>query len=312
VIEGLIPERSLGLLVGDSGLGKTPLAYQMAMCVAAGIPFLGAAVQKGRVLYLDFENGLQDVNGTLARLAAHLGLPAAPDDLVLWNINDCATGWTGLKGFDMIRDVKPLLAFTDPLSGMSPEVEERNSDATKIYQAFRQVIRACGCSIVNLHHRKKPMSPRPGQSVIVQSIEDDSFRSWFLQARGAGVLVNGADIRLGVDLPGTSNVANSDVALVVRGYGRVRGEIPTLHLGRVFDQEGEAVGYRKVSGIQLLCNSEQEAAFATLADRFAFKDAKRTYGKADQPTTDFLKKCIAKGILRKVAKGQYEKVKVAE
>src|SRR4051812_41905947 len=62
LIEGLIPERSLGLLVGDSGLGKSPLGYQMALCVAANVPFLGSRVQQSPVLYMDFENGYRDVN----------------------------------------------------------------------------------------------------------------------------------------------------------------------------------------------------------------------------------------------------------
>ena len=75
---------------------------------------------------------------------------------------------------------------------------------------------------------------------------------------------------------------------------------------------GEPLGYRKASGVQLLCNSEQEAAFGKFADRFPFKDAKREYGKRDQATKDFLDKCIAKGILKRVAKGVYEKVKPAE
>jgi RecA-family ATPase len=93
LIDGLIPERSLGILVGDSGLGKSPLAYQMGICVATGIPFLGLPTQKSRVLYLDFENGLQDVNGIITQLSTYLGLNEPPGDLFLWNINDCLPNW---------------------------------------------------------------------------------------------------------------------------------------------------------------------------------------------------------------------------
>ena len=61
LVEGLIPTRSVDIVVGDSGIGKTPLMYQLAMCVAAGITFLGHKVQQGRVLYLDYENGIEDM-----------------------------------------------------------------------------------------------------------------------------------------------------------------------------------------------------------------------------------------------------------
>lgn len=315
VIEGLIPERSLGLLVGDSGLGKSPLAYQMGVCVAAGIPFLGLPTQMGRVLYLDFENGLQDVNDLLLRLATYLGLSALPRDLALWNINHSSQDWGGQghTALEMIRDLKPALVFMDPISAPYPDVEMKNDGATRLYQDLRKVIRDCGCSIVNLHHRRKPQSARPGDTVVKQSLDDDGRpNAWFFQARGSSVLVNGADIRLGVDIPGMRGAASSEIVLVVRGYGRVRGEIPTLYLARVKDNQDEPLGYRRVAAVQLLCNKDQEAAFRKLPDQFTTKQATQAYERQDEATNEFLKKCIAIGVLRKVARGTYEKIRVAE
>lgn len=315
VIEGLIPERSLGLMVGDSGLGKSPLAYQMGVSVAAGIPFLGLPTQKTGVLYLDFENGLQDVNGLVARLSAYLGLTAPPRELGLWNINYSSPNWGqhGHTALDMIRDLRPGLVFMDPISAPYPDVEMKNDAATRLYQELRTVIRDCGCSIVNLHHRKKPQFARPGDTIAVQSLDDDGHpRAWFLQARGSSVLVNGADIRLGVDIPGKRGTGNGEIVLVMRGYGRVRGEIPTLYLARVKDELDEALGYRRVAGIQLLRNKDQESAFRKLSDQFTTKEATQAYGRQDEATNEFLKKCIAIGVLRKVARGSYEKVHIAE
>ena len=56
VIDDLIAEGSVNLGLGNSGIGKSPLCYQMALCVASGKPFLGHPVKQGRVLYLDYEN----------------------------------------------------------------------------------------------------------------------------------------------------------------------------------------------------------------------------------------------------------------
>src|SRR5215469_15973162 len=49
VVDTLIAEASVCIAVGDSGLGKSPWAYQLGMCVASGKPFLGHPVKQGRV-----------------------------------------------------------------------------------------------------------------------------------------------------------------------------------------------------------------------------------------------------------------------
>src|SRR5258708_2734712 len=61
VVAGFIPRRAVTVLIGDSGLGKSPFAYQLGLCVAAGIPlFPGMQTESGLVVMADFENGLID------------------------------------------------------------------------------------------------------------------------------------------------------------------------------------------------------------------------------------------------------------
>jgi len=91
----------------------------------------------------------------------------------------------------------------------------------------------------------------------------------------------------------------------------VRGEIPLFYLARVLDEDGEPLGYRKVKGASLL-PAEQRKAFTKLPDTFRFKEAKRIYERNDQPTTDFLKKCISLGLLNHVYRGPYVKVPTEE
>jgi len=156
LVDGLLPERSLGLIVGDSGLGKSPLVYQLGICLAAGVPFLGFPTVQTSVLYLDFENGLFEVNRLLKQLSRHLGLSAPPKDLNLWNINNSTPSnsgvalgggvniqiwkirimdWTGLKAFEIIRDFKPGLVVMDPISAVYPKVEKDNQEATAFYRS---------------------------------------------------------------------------------------------------------------------------------------------------------------------------------
>src|SRR5207245_7405783 len=104
IIDGLIPQQGISIAVGDSGLGKSPFQYQAGICVAAGVPFLGRKVQSGRVLYIDYENGLAQVDSLVSRITSYLKLPKAPTDFRIWNAND------GSDTFDLAavcREFKP-------------------------------------------------------------------------------------------------------------------------------------------------------------------------------------------------------------
>ena len=313
VIDGMIPERSISLFVGDSGLGKSALLYQAALCVASGTPFLGHSVRKGRVLYIDFENGFGDVDEMITQLSLYLGLPGEPEDLFSWNINDAPARWgqPGCTTLDMIRDVRPTLAILDPITAFCPGIEEKNATATQVFQQFRSVIRDCGTSIATIHHLRKQSdkaeySPPP--------LEGQDFRQWFRQARGCRALINGSDVRIGIDEPAASGVVHErmgkseEIALVLRGFGRVRGEIPLTYIARARTEEGEALGYKKLTGAGLLFNEGQSATFARLPDTFRFKDAQLKLDKGAQATSDFLTKCCNLGILHKTANRGYEKL----
>jgi len=284
LVEGLLPSRSIGLLLGDSGLGKSPLVYQLGICVAAGLPFLGRATRQGRVVIADFENGIADSCEMIERISHFLGLPGPPseDQFLIWTLNDCLPryGQVGHDLLDMLQDVKPALAIIDSLGSSNPEAEEKNSSATRMLQQFRKLGRDHGTTSVPVHHRRKQSRKAEESAGPLESTMHP--RRWFQDARGASALVNGADIRLGVDDPDLSAVQKNEVALVVRGYGRIRGEIGPLYLARVPDETGEPVGYRLVTGPELL-NEDQRAAFGKLSQHFTFKDAKHAYSRADQP-----------------------------
>jgi len=313
LVEGWIPTRSVGFLLGDSGLGKSALMYQLGICVATGSSFLGHATRKGRVVIADFENGISDVLDLVERISRCLGLPGPPGegDLLIWTTNDCLPkfGQPNHTLLDMLQDVRPALAIIDSFGSYKPEAEEKNSWTIRMLQSFRELARECGTATYGVHHRRK--EPRKTEE-SAGKLEDANLRRWFQDVRGASALVNASDVRLGVDEPDLSAVKKDDVVLVLRGFGRVRGEIGPLYLAREFDVDQRPLGYRPLVGRELLCNKEQENAYRRLPAKFSFGEAKRAYGKSDQPTRNWLVRLENLKLVRHVSRGVYEKSSLNE
>ena len=296
LVKGLIPKAQIVILVGDSGLGKSAFLYQLGLTIASGNSFLGIECQKGKVDYYDFENGLAETLNIVERQASFLGLDGIPPELNFWHYSDCGDryGNNGETLLSAIVERKPAVAIIDSLSAFNPLMEDRNPVATQALQKLRGVIRDSGTTIVLVHHLKKP-STRADDAPTPLELAKAS--DWLKQARGASALINGADVRLGVDLirRNVSHLGNlgqdsEESAFVLKGFARVHGEIGPFFIARVFDDEGLPLAYHEMTGAQLLFNPDQEAAFARLSDSFTFKDAKRVYGRQDQATADFLKK----------------------
>jgi hypothetical protein len=300
MIEGILPKRSLSLVIGDSGLGKSPLMYQAATAVAAGLPFLGHTTHQGKVLYLDCENGIEQVDGIVGQVSKFLGVQPPEENLLLWNLNDGESA--GLE--ELIKETSPNWIIIDPLKAFFQSIEGDNKDVTKAYADLRKLMQSYSCSISGVHHVKKPSQ---GNWDARPSLEGYDWREWFYQARGPRELINGCDVRLGV-----AQGTGGENKLVTRGFRRVIGEIPLTRLVRVLDDDGEPQGFRQIAGIELLGNHEQRAAYERLPERFRFKEAVTAYGRTDQPTADFLGNCITAGILRKLeGRSGYEKIRVA-
>jgi hypothetical protein len=308
LIDGLVPRGTLVVLVGNSGLGKSPLTYQLGLCVGSGIDFLGRKTRVGRVLMLDYENGAAEASGIVETQSKYLGIEGSLERFLYWTRDDATPRWRQKSGpFGMIRDFKPDLVIIDSLSAFNPQMEETNANANRIIAELRNISRESGCAVLMTHHRAKP-----SRKAVVEPLEISNLSTWMWQARGASAIINSTDVRLAVDKPfrrpASSAADVEEIALVMRGLARVRGEIPLMYIARVFDRKGQPIGYRNLTGPELLFNPQQEAAFDKLPSRFRFKDARLIYQRTDQPTADFLKKCESLKIIIRRVDGGYEKI----
>jgi len=293
IIDGLIPEASVNILVGDSGLGKSPLAYQMAYCVCTGSPFLGHRVKEGRVLHFDLENGGADIAYLTDGLRRHFRLPNIPNNFFLKR-EACANP---AELQEAVRAIKPDLVMIDSLRAYDPEAEKSNSEAGVFIGGLKEIARQLRSAFVVIHHVRKGTDKAP-----TPQLESTPTLVWLKQACGARALTNQTDVRIAVD-------SSEKAALVIKFHARIQGESGPLYVAREADENGEPLGYQRMTGVQLLYNPSQEDAYRRLPDDFRFREAMTTYGKTDDPTRKFLKKCISVGILEQLDWGRYKKVK---
>ena len=56
LVDGLIPKKGMGLLIGNPKAGKSFMALHLIHCISKGIPFMGRDVMQGSVMYLALED----------------------------------------------------------------------------------------------------------------------------------------------------------------------------------------------------------------------------------------------------------------
>jgi len=83
-VAGIIPSRTVTLISGDGGTGKSLLALQLAAATAAGEPWLGLETKKGPAVYLSAEDDRDEIHRRLCDIAAADGLDlGALDQLII-------------------------------------------------------------------------------------------------------------------------------------------------------------------------------------------------------------------------------------
>jgi hypothetical protein len=296
LVAGIIGHRSVSVLIGDSGLGKSPLAYQLGLCVAEGIPFLGLKTERGTVIYADYENGLQDGQELRKRLVGFLKLPKAPDGFVLWSPDLEGTGSARIE--DICHDIKPALLIIDSLRSHDPSFEKSDVAGERM-NALRSVAYKHNAAILAIHHVRKPGLDGPPSL----DSEDSVLMQWLNQASGHRSIISQSDSRLAAGLPGRGRGGE----MVLRWHRRIHGEGGPIYLERVCDEEGTPVGYIPAVGAKLLENPEQQAAFERLPEQFSFKEAKQVYARTDDPTRKWLVRCEHVGIVKHIERGLYRK-----
>lgn len=112
-----IPYRNLVTLVAYAGTGKSYLAADLALSVAAGRPFLGQETRPGTVLYIDFEQNRREMKKRLDKLAreAEIALPALASRLHYRNFTEEGSSFAAVQSslLTLAEQYRPDLIVVD-------------------------------------------------------------------------------------------------------------------------------------------------------------------------------------------------------
>lgn len=285
IVEDMVQEDSVNILVGDSGIGKTPLLMQLGLCVSAGLPFLGLATRPGPVLYVDHENAKSDLSDILDNLLIHVGLDIAPETLRFLHFPGSLAEME-----QEIAAMKPLFVIVDSVRGMDPQMEKDNTSAGSRIAYLYRLAEKYHCAFLLLHHIRKvdPKEPPPKIAAATNVMD------WLQQSSGARALINQTEARFGIE-----EYTVGTASLAMRGHFKLRGEVGPWMLERVFNEYDDALGYSRISGLQLLSQIERDR-FNKLPATFRWKEAQQIIApgiKGGKAISQLLRRAQAAGLL---------------
>ena len=148
------------LFCGYGYSGKSVALQSLALSVASGTALWGVrAVKRGKVLHLDYEQGIRITAGRYQRLAHHESIDGG--SLVGWlecgvlpsaPLHADALSWMG-EGRSAV--------VIDSWRGSHPSIDENSSEVRKTLDAMGMASEKTGCVFLTLHHARKTQKDMP-------------------------------------------------------------------------------------------------------------------------------------------------------
>lgn len=154
LVEGLIEEYEAVAIVGSAKAGKSFFAMQLALCIAAGIPFLGHEVHQRRVLIANLEVSEGQYKRRLRRMAESLqvDMNALQGKLFIQNLKRSGTNWETVRAD--ADSVEADVIMIDPFYQI---FEGEETDEMAIQDAIQRMrrIQAADKTLIVVYHAPK-------------------------------------------------------------------------------------------------------------------------------------------------------------
>ncbi len=163
MIDKLLPLGKATQWYGAGGSGKGYLAVLAGVCVETGRPFLGAAVQRGRVLYLDWEDDRATLTRRIQRVCAGLSNPP-----VVFSYRQCtrrlADDVETVTAY--VREHGITLVVVDSVTGAGGAISEQGGYEL-VAQHLMAAVRHIPCTVLLIDHVSD--AGRTGKDLIGKS-----------------------------------------------------------------------------------------------------------------------------------------------
>lgn len=238
LVPDLIPGRTVTLLTGDGGTGKSLIALQLAAACALGGPWLGRKVAPGPALFISAEDDEDELHRRLGDVVAAEGAGFADlDQLALRSLAgedallttlDARTGQQ--RATDLFReidaymaDLAPALLVLDTLADLFPGNENDRAQARHFIGLLRGLAIRHDCAVVLLAH--------PSLSGLASGSGTGGSTAWSNSVRSR--LYFSRIVQDGYEADTAKRVLTTKKA----NYGEIGGELVVTWQGGVFVPE---------------------------------------------------------------------------
>jgi hypothetical protein len=179
IVDGILPSGSFTLFAAREKSGKSLMATDLAVSVAAGEPFLDRAVIQGPAILAVAEEHLRDVR---SRIETRLnGVPDPP--LYILRVNqgeddrlDLANSAALAALRTMIIDLEPALVVLDPFRELHQLSENDSDQMGPLLQPLRNLAHQTDTAIVLIHHMSRNGSFRGSTAIRAACDQEWAFR----------------------------------------------------------------------------------------------------------------------------------------
>lgn len=168
MVPDLIPHRTVTILGGDGGTGKSLVALQLAVSSAARTDWMGQPVERpGAVVYISAEDERDELHRRLANITEAAGVPftdlsdllfrsLAGENAILAELNRATGKLTATKLFNTldanVKAIKPTLVILDTLADLHSGDQNDQGHARQFITLLRGLCVRHGCTVLLLAH----------------------------------------------------------------------------------------------------------------------------------------------------------------
>ena len=169
LIDTLWADEAVGIVGGEPKCGKSLLALDLAVAVAAGVPCLRhfATVRSGPVLLFCAEDAAHLVRRRLEGISRAAGTPFETLDIAVIDVDTLRLDEAGDRRSlrKTVQRIQPRLLILDPLVRLHGVDENAAADVAPILGVLRDIQRRFHTAVLVVHHARKSGATRPGQAL---------------------------------------------------------------------------------------------------------------------------------------------------